>query len=245
MVVPEATVIVIVDDVPLDGFGEKLVVEPAGWPLADSETAPAKPPVRVIVTVYVAVPPLRRTETEPGLTESEKSPLGGGGGGGGAPKSECRSRFGDPVPALVILFGVALSFNALSTAAGVAEGFASRYRAATPATCGAAIEVPLIVFVAVLLVYHAEVMLEPGAKMSTQVPMLEKEERASVEVDEATVIAAGTRARVLVQASPPVSFPAEIAYVTPSAMELLTALSTLLLAEPPRLIFATAGWPAA
>jgi hypothetical protein len=31
-------------------------------------------------------------------------------------------------------------------------------------------DVPLIVLVAVLLVYHADVMLTPGAKMSTQSP---------------------------------------------------------------------------
>jgi hypothetical protein len=36
--------------------------------------------------------------------------------------------------------------------------------------CGVAIEVPLMVFVAVLLVYQAEVMLEPGANQSTQLP---------------------------------------------------------------------------
>jgi hypothetical protein len=33
-----------------------------------------------------------------------------------------------------------------------------------------AIDVPLIVFVAVVLVYQAEVIDEPGAKMSVQVP---------------------------------------------------------------------------
>jgi hypothetical protein len=43
-------------------------------------------------------------------------------------------------------------------------------RAITPATCGVAIGVPLIVFAAVLLVFQAGVMLEPGAKMSRHVP---------------------------------------------------------------------------
>ena len=38
-----------------------------------------------------------------------------------------------------------------------------------------------MVFVAVLEVAHAEVMDEPGAKMSTHVPKFEKDERASVE----------------------------------------------------------------
>ena len=51
-----------------------------------------------------------------------------------------------------------------------------------------------MVFVAVLLVFQAEVMLEPGAKMSRHVPKLENDERASVLVVEPTVIAAATRA---------------------------------------------------
>ena len=50
-----------------------------------------------------------------------------------------------------------------------AEGAPCRTRAATPATCGVAIDVPLIVLVAGRVV-HAEVMLEPGANRSTQVP---------------------------------------------------------------------------
>ena len=65
--------------------------------------------------------------------------------------------------------------------------------AAAPVTCGVAIEVPLIVLVAVLDVYHDDVMLEPGANMSTQVPKFENDERASVEVVAPTVIAFGTR----------------------------------------------------
>ena len=42
--------------------------------------------------------------------------------------------------------------------------------AATPATCGDAIEVPEIVFDAVVDVCHAEVMPDPGANTSTQDP---------------------------------------------------------------------------
>ena len=53
--------------------------------------------------------------------------------------------------------------HALFACAGVADGLLARYSAAAPATCGDAIEVPLMVLVAVLLVYHAEVMFEPGA----------------------------------------------------------------------------------
>jgi hypothetical protein len=49
------------------------------------------------------------------------------------------------------LFAEAFDVIALATVAGVALGFPSRYRAATPATCGAAIEVPLKDAVAVSL----------------------------------------------------------------------------------------------
>jgi hypothetical protein len=51
-----------------------------------------------------------------------------------------------------------------------------------------------MVLVAESLVFQVEVMLEPGAKMSTQVPKFENEERASVMVVEPTVSAAATRA---------------------------------------------------
>ena len=67
-------------------------------------------------------------------------------------------------------------------------------RAATPATCGVAIDVPLIVAVAVSLVAQAERMLEPGAKMSTTLPKFENDDRESELVDDPTVIAALTRA---------------------------------------------------
>jgi hypothetical protein len=54
-----------------------------------------------------------------------------------------------------------------------------------------AIDVPLIVFVAVSLVFHAERIEEPGAKMSTQGPKFEYDARASVFVVAPTVIALG------------------------------------------------------
>ena len=87
------------------------------------------------------------------------------------------------------------------TVAGDALGFVSRNKAATPTTCGVAIDVPEIVLVAVSLVLHDEVILLPGAKMSTQVPKFENEERASVIVVEPTVIALATRAGEVLHAS--------------------------------------------
>jgi hypothetical protein len=59
---------------------------------------------------------------------------------------------------------------AFMTIAGDAAGAPCRYSAATPATCGVAIDVPLIVFVDVSDDRQAEVMLEPGAKRSMHVP---------------------------------------------------------------------------
>ncbi len=79
----------------------------------------------------------------------------------------------------------------------------ARYSAAAPATCGVAIEVPLMVFSSESLPIQADVMLLPGAKMSTQVPMLEKLDRASVLVVEPTVMASCVRAGELLHASAP------------------------------------------
>src|SRR5690348_5739021 len=95
---------------------------------------------------------------------------------------------------------VALPVSADATAAGVAVGFADRNSAAAPVTCGVAIEVPLMVFVAVSLVAHEEVMLTPGPKRSTQVPKFEKVARTSLMSLAATVMAGATRAGDCVQA---------------------------------------------
>jgi hypothetical protein len=96
------------------------------------------------------------------------------------------------------------------TVAGEELGFVSRNSAATPVTCGVAIEVPEIVFVAVSLVFQDDVIFDPGAKMSTHVPKFENEERASVVVVEPTVIALATRAGDEPHASA-LLFPAAIA----------------------------------
>jgi hypothetical protein len=92
------------------------------------------------------------------------------------------------------LLRVATLTIAFLTVAGDAVRLFCRKRAATPVTCGVAMDVPLIVFVAVLLVAHADVMLDPGAKMSTTLPKFENEERASFIVLAPTVMASLTRA---------------------------------------------------
>ena len=77
------------------------------------------------------------------------------------------------MPALATTFGVASLTRADITAEGEAAGTDERYLAAAPATCGAAIEVPLIVAVAVADEIPAETMEEPGANRSRQSPKFE------------------------------------------------------------------------
>lgn len=86
---------------------------------------------------------------------------------------EYASRLGEPVPAEVTTPLVADRVSTDATPAGVSVGWAERIRAAIPATCGLAMDVPLMVLVAVLEVYQAEGMLLPGANTSTQEPKLE------------------------------------------------------------------------
>ena len=93
-------------------------------------------------------------------------------------------------------------------------GLASRKSIATPATWGVAIEVPLMVIVAVLDPIQPAVIPTPGAKMSTQVPKFEKLARASVLVLAATVRAEVTRAGDVLHALPAL-LPAAMAYTTP------------------------------
>ena len=104
-----------------------------------------------------------------------------------------RSRFGLPEPALPTLPVVAL-FNSVVLAVDGDPVVPWMIKATTPATCGDAIDVPLMVFVAELLDFHADVMLEPGAKMSTHEPKFEYDARASVDVVAPTAIALAARA---------------------------------------------------
>lgn len=78
-----------------------------------------------------------------------------------------------PVGTADILFGVALLFRPFCTSVAEDPGKASRYNAAAPATCGVAMEVPDKVAVAVVPEYEADLMDEPGARISTIVPKLE------------------------------------------------------------------------
>ena len=66
-----------VDAVPVAGFGLKLAVAPVGSPLALRLTLPVKPPVRVMLIVYVVLAPAEM-DREVGEAESEKSAAGAG-----------------------------------------------------------------------------------------------------------------------------------------------------------------------
>ena len=95
----------------------------------------------------------------------------GSGSGSGFPPPAgpvYSSRFGEPEPGLVTTLVVAVEVSADVIAAGAAPGLACSVSAAAPATCGDAIEVPLIVFVRPPV--QVDVMPEPGAKMSTHDP---------------------------------------------------------------------------
>ena len=78
----------------------------------------------------------------------------------------------DPVPADVTFAGVDPDTSEVRIWAGVAVGVFSRRSAAEPATCGEAIDVPLIELVAVVLPIQLERIADPGAKMSKQFPKL-------------------------------------------------------------------------
>src|SRR5215813_13364768 len=115
----------------------------------------------------------------------------GGGGVGAAPMNS--SRLGELAPALFTTPTVALFTIVSRTCCGVKLGFWATIKAATPVTCGAAIEVPLSDRVAVSSVRYDERMFTPGANRSTQVPTLENDARLSPMSVAPTVIAAGTR----------------------------------------------------
>jgi len=92
-------------------------------------------------------------------------------GSWGAPAaSEYTNRLGELVPIELSLFKEAEVVKKDVTAEGDAVGFASRTSATTPATWGEAMEVPLMVFVATSLVFQADKIELPGAKMSRQDP---------------------------------------------------------------------------
>src|SRR5207244_13094751 len=86
----------------------------------------------------------------------------------------------------------AFAVSAGSTSSAAAFACTCSYSAAAPVTCGVAIDVPLIVFVASSLVSQSDVMLTPGAKMSRHGPRFEKLASTSLISVAPTVIADGS-----------------------------------------------------
>ena len=128
--------------------------------------------------------------------------------------------------------------SVVAIVAGLSLGDSDSRSAAAPATWGVAIEVPLNTAVEPLSAF--EVMETPGAKRSTQDPVLENHARSSAASTAPTVRALVTRLGDRLQALPPL-LPAATTTVTPSAMVARTASSTRSLGERPRLTLATAG----
>ena len=136
----------------------------------------------------------------------------------------------------------AVAAIAFFTCAGVADGLAARYSAAAPATCGDAIDVPLIATNPFAFVEEAETIETPGALTFTQLPRFEKPTNVSFTSVAPTVIAAAMRAGDDQQASDP-AFPAAATVVTPALIIVMTAWSSMIDAELARLMFATIGVP--
>ena len=108
---------------------------------------------------------------------------------------------GEPEPGSLTAFGVAAAISALRTSTGDLLPADCRYRAAAPATCGAAIDVPESCTIAESLAIDAESIATPGANTSSTGPKFENHARASFESVAPTVIASATRAGDVVLAS--------------------------------------------
>src|SRR2546425_917656 len=141
----------------------------------------------------------------------------------------------------LIRLGVAFPISASCTWAGVAPGVVSRSGAAAPATCGVAMDVPLMVFVDWSPVFQSDVVFTPGAKISTHGPKLENDAMLSLMSVAPTVSASGALAGEVLQASGAPELPAATAYTTPAAIEFSTAGFSGWRIPPPGFMWATDG----
>ncbi len=92
------------------------------------------------------------------------------------------NKFGVPLGTFFNASLVAVLASARLASAGASSGCACKSLASWPVISGAEKDVPLPVRVAVSEVAEADLMLDPGAAMSTQVPELEKDDHPSVEL---------------------------------------------------------------
>ena len=124
-----------------------------------------------------------------GVGEGEGSGVGEGTGVVSPFSQEYSSLSGEPAPASVRTPEVETEKIRCATAAGLAVRLFSRNNAATPATIGEDIDVPLLNCVAESPLFAVDSTWWPGAKTSMQVPKFEYGVRASLTEMAPTVIA--------------------------------------------------------
>jgi len=134
----------------------------------------------------------------------------------------CANRFGEPVPMPDKRFAVFVEIVCERVVAALLPDRVLQMEAAMPATCGQAIDVPEIVFVAVFEPIQADMMLLPGANVSTHVPKFENVERASAFVLEPTQMPKGAEAGEKVHAFA-LLFPAATTITAPARLAPSTA----------------------
>jgi len=150
------------------------------------------------------------------------------------------SRVPDGMPEITP--GVAWHLSASVMVSAVTSGKRPRSWATAPVTCGHAIDVPLIVHLALSLPAQAPMIEDPGAQISTHGPQLEKVERESLLVVEPTVRASTALAGELKHASA-LSLPAATTTTTFAAWARATASFSIDERGPPRDIEITDGRP--
>ena len=177
------------------------------------------------------------TDESPGSAVTEVGVEGVSLAGSESPAAMSK-RFGDSAPMLERTSRVESLISSSMICAGLDVGQAVNAIAAAPAAWGLAIDVPLIVCLAVDEPSPAPTMDSPGAKRSTQEPKLENQARESDWVEAPTVNADGSRAGETSHAFC-ASLPAATATMNPSAVSWATALSRVEDALPPRLKLTT------
>ena len=113
---------------------------------------------------------LKAAEALPPIAIKSRGTLGAIGTGADHADFVYTNKLTEPEPAPLIASGVAKVINFSLTAAGDIAESDSRSNAAAPATCGDAIDVPDNERIALDEENQDETMLEPGAKISKQLP---------------------------------------------------------------------------
>ena len=230
------TVVVVVGATVRVGRATVVVVAGSSSPPPPPSSPPPPPPDGTVVVVTTVVDVVDVVDVVEVVVGASSSAFGAG------VSNEYTNRLSEPAPGFMTTFLVDDVAMAEATSAGDIEGFCDRANAATPATCGAAIDVPDIERVALSELCPADTMLDPGANTSKHDPKLENDDRSSLDVVEPTVMASGSPAGDTVQALT-LEFPAATTNVTPSATPRATARSSAADRGPPRLMLATAGTP--